>query len=391
MKKKKIAILGSTGSIGKSLIKIIKKDKKNFDVRLLSAEKNHKLLLKQAKLLNVKNLIISNLKSYHIIKKKLKGNNIRVFNNYQNLNKIFPSKIDYTMSAISGLEGLYPTKNIIKYTKLIAIANKETIICAWNILKKEIDQNKTEFIPVDSEHFSLWFALKGLNSSNVKKIYLTASGGPFENYPINKLQGVRIVDALKHPNWRMGKKISIDSATMMNKVFEIIEAKNLFNVDYDKLSILIHPKSYIHAIVQFNSGLTKLVAHDTDMKFPIFNTIYHNFQKKIKFKDLDLIKLNGLNLKKVNLKRFPSVKIIRYLTKNLTLFNTVVVSANDTLVDLYLKKKIKFTDIQKKLFTIIKSSEFTKYKRIKPKKINEILNLNCYVSSRINSMFIKKI
>ncbi len=292
------------------------------------------------------------------------------------------------MSAISGLEGLYPTKQIIKHTKLIAIANKESIICAWDILKKILQKNKTKFIPVDSEHFSLWFALKGISPSNVRKIYITASGGPFANYPINKLKKVKISEALNHPNWKMGKKISIDSATMMNKVFEIIEAKNLFNINYKKLSILIHPKSYIHAIVQFNSGLTKIIAHDTDMKFPIFNTIYPDLNKTIKFKDLDIAKLNSLNLKKVNDDRFPSVKIIKLLSNNLTLFNTVIVSANDSLVNLYLKKKINFTEIQNKLFKIIKSSQFIKYKRIKPKNINEILKLNYYVSSKINSMSI---
>ncbi len=386
--KKQIAILGSTGSIGKTLIKIINSDKKNFEIKLLSAKKNYKELLKQAKLLKVKNLIISDIQSYNKLKKKLNKSNVKIFNNYDNLKKIFPSKIDYTMSAISGLEGLYPTKQIIKHTKLIAIANKESIICAWDILKKILQKNKTKFIPVDSEHFSLWFALKGISPSNVRKIYITASGGPFANYPINKLKKVKISEALNHPNWKMGKKISIDSATMMNKVFEIIEAKNLFNINYKKLSILIHPKSYIHAIVQFNSGLTKIIAHDTDMKFPIFNTIYPELNKTIKFKDLDIAKLNSLNLKKVNDDRFPSVKIIKLLSNNLTLFNTVIVSANDSLVNLYLKKKINFTEIQNKLFKIIKSSQFTKYKRIKPKNINEILKLNYYVSSKINSMSI---
>ncbi len=384
--KKKIAILGSTGSIGKTLINIIEKDKEKFEIKLLTAQKNYKELLKQAKKFNVKNLIISNLNSYEKLRKKLNKTNIRIFNNYDNFDKIFSSKIDYTMSAISGLEGLYPTKEIIRHTKLIAIANKESIICGWDILKKSLRENNTKFIPVDSEHFSLWFALKGIDSSNVKKIYLTASGGPFENYSLNKLRKVKISEALKHPNWKMGKKISIDSATMMNKVFELIEAKNIFNLDYTKLSILIHPKSYIHAIVLYKSGLIKIIAHDTNMKFPIFNTIYPDFNKEIKFNDLDINTLNSLNFKKVNQEIFPSVKIIKLLTKNLTLFNTVLVSANDTLVNLYLKKKIKFTEIQKNLFKILKSTEFDKYKRIKPKKINEILKLNCYVSSKINLM-----
>jgi len=383
--KKKIAILGSTGSIGKSLIKIISKDKNNFEIVLISANKNHKDLLKQAKFFNIKNLIISDYDSYKILKKKLYKTNVRVFNDYSSLNKIIRKKLDYTMSAIGGLKGLNPTKQIIKHTKLIAIANKESIICAWNILNNELKKNHTKFIPVDSEHFSLWFALNGLNTQKVKKIYLTASGGPLINYPIKKFKNIKINKALKHPNWKMGKKISIDSATMMNKVFELIEARNLFDIDYKKLSILVHPKSYIHAIVLFNSGLIKLIAHDTDMKYPIFNTIYSNTNKSIEFKKLDLKKLNNLDFKKVNLNKFPSVKILKLLTKELTLFNTILVSANDALVELYLKKKIKFTDINKKLLKIIKTPEFTKFKRIKPKNINQILKLNDHVSSKIYS------
>ena len=308
-----------------------------------------------------------------------------MFNDYSSLNKIIRKKLDYTMSAIGGLEGLNPTKQIIKYTKLIAIANKESIICAWNILNNELKKNHTKFIPVDSEHFSLWFALNGLNTEKVKKIYLTASGGPLINYPIKKFKNIKINKALKHPNWKMGKKISIDSATMMNKVFELIEARNLFDIDYKKLSILVHPKSYIHAIVLFNSGLIKLIAHDTDMKYPIFNTIYFNTNKSIEFKKLDLNKLNKLDFKKVNLNKFPSVKILKFLTKELTLFNTILVSANDALVELYLKEKIKFTDINKKILKIIKTPEFIKYKRIKPKNINQILKLKDHVSSKIYS------
>ena len=171
------------------------------------------------------------------------------------------------MGAITGIEGLYPTINIIKYTKYLALANKESIICGWNLIEKNLKKYKTNFIPVDSEHFSIWYAIKN-NQHEIDKIILTASGGPFHKTPIKKLKNIKISDALKHPNWSMGKKISIDSATMMNKVFEVIEAKNIFKLNYDNLSILTHPSSYVHAIVKFKSGLIKLVAHDTDMEYP---------------------------------------------------------------------------------------------------------------------------
>ena len=176
--KKKIAILGSTGSIGKNLINVIKKDKKNFEIVLLSAEGNYKELLKQAKYFNVKNLIITNENSYTKIKKYTFTKNIKIFNNFDNFKKIFKTKVDYTMSSITGIQGLKPTIDIIKYSKKIAIANKESIICGWNLINKELRKNNTEFIPVDSEHFSLWYALKNIDANNIEKIYLTASGGP---------------------------------------------------------------------------------------------------------------------------------------------------------------------------------------------------------------------
>ena len=285
--KKKIAILGSTGSIGKTLINIIKQDKINFEIVLLSADGNYKELLKQAKYFKVKNLIITNKNSYQKIKKDKFTKKIKIFDNFDNYKKIFKKKIDYTMSAITGIEGLKPTIDMIKYTKKIAIANKESIICGWNLIEKKLKKHKTKFVPVDSEHFSIWYALRDVDKSLVEKIYITASGGPFLNTPLNKLKKANINQAIKHPNWKMGKKISIDSATMMNKVFEIIEAKKIFNLSYDKLSILIHPKSYVHAIVKFKNGLTKLVVHDTNMKIPIANSLYAS-SKIINSKSINL-------------------------------------------------------------------------------------------------------
>ena len=386
--RKKIAILGSTGSIGNSLLNIIKKDKKKFEVVLLTANKNYKDLLKQVKTFNVKNLIIIEKKGYLFLKKKLKK--INIYNNFESFEKIFKKKIDYTMSAISGLDGLIPTNKIIKHTKLIAIANKESIICGWNILQKELKKNNTQFVPVDSEHFSIWYGLKDINYLNnsknlIKNLYLTASGGPLINFPVNKLKDVKINQALKHPNWKMGKKISIDSATMMNKVFEIIEAKNIFNIEYKKLSILIHSKSYVHAIIELKNGLIKIIAHDTNMQIPIFNTLYTTTNKSFNSNKLQIDKLNNLELKNVDQKKFPYVKIIKFLPKKTSLFETVLVSANDTLVNLFLSKKIRYTDMQKILFKLISKNEFKKFKQLRPKNIKEIIDLSNYVHFKITS------
>ena len=377
--KTKISILGSTGSIGQTLLNIVKKDRKNFEILLLTADKNYKLLLKQAKEFNVKNLIVTNKKKFYLIKKDSIKLNINIYNNFNDLNKIFKNKIDYTMNSITGISGLEPTLNIIKYSKRIAIANKESIICGWNLINKELKKNNTTFIPVDSEHFSLWYGIQNLKINNIEKMFLTASGGPFKDLPLKLFNHIKISQALKHPNWKMGNKISIDSATMINKIYEVIEAKNIFNISYKKIRILIHPKSYVHAILKFNNGLTKIIVHDTTMKIPIFNTLYLNNFKKLKTKKIDINILNNLDLKEVNLKRYPMIKLLNLLPSKQSLFETVVVSANDTLVELFLNNKIKFTDIQKKLFHIVNKKIFLKYKKRQPKKIEEIIKLNNYV------------
>ena len=379
----KIAILGSTGSIGKSLLESLKKDKKKFKIILLSSNKNYKELFKQAEKFNVKNLIIKDKQCYEKIKKKRDYNKFNIYNDYNNFKKIFKNKIDYVMSSISGIEGLEPTMKIIKHTKKIAIANKESIVCAWNLINKELMKNKTQFIPVDSEHFSLWYALRNVHKSKIEKIYLTASGGPLLKTSPSNLKNIKLAQALKHPTWTMGKKISIDSCTMMNKVFEVIEAKHLFGISYKQIKILTHPNSYIHAIVKFKNGLIKIIAHDTTMKIPIFNTVNSDSNGMIKTDMLNLKKLNNQELKEINFNLFPLVKILNQLPAQLSLYETVLISANDHLVDLFLKNKIKYFQIQKYLLKIIKNKDFIKYKKIKPKNIEDIMFVKNNVSSKI--------
>jgi 1-deoxy-D-xylulose-5-phosphate reductoisomerase len=218
----------------------------------------------------------------------------------------------------------------------------------------------------------------------IDKLYLTASGGPFYNLPLNKFRNIKIKHALKHPNWTMGKKISIDSATMMNKVFEIIEAKKIFNINYNNLSILIHPKSYVHSILKFKNGFSKIIIHDVDMKIPIYNTLYPINKINIKTKNLDIKILNKLSFDPINTNRFPVVKILDMMPTKSSLFETILVSANDELVRLFLNNKIKFNDINKKLLKFITKSEFSSYKKITPTSINDILKLDEYVRLKIN-------
>ena len=381
--KKKIAILGSTGSIGKQTLKIIKKDKKNFDVVLLSTNKNTKLILEQAKEFNVKNIVIKNYESYLKFKKKIKY--LKVHKNFDNLEQFIKKKIDYTMCAITGLEGLKPTLKIVKHTKTIAIANKESIICGWCLINKQLQKHKTKFIPVDSEHFSIWSVIRDLNSSVVENIIITASGGPFFN---NKNNSLKITPKLasSHPNWKMGAKISVDSSTLMNKVFEIIEAKKIFNIELKKFKILIHPKSYVHAIVKLKNGLIKIVAHDTDMKIPITNSLYLNENKFIKTKKINVKILNNLKLTEVNKKQFPLIKLLKAVPKNNTLFETLLVSMNDELVSLFLNKKISYDQISKNLLSRINSKSFSKFKRKKLNNLAQIEKLNNFVRLKTKTL-----
>ena len=384
--KKKIAILGSTSSIGKSLLSIIKNDKKKFEIKLLTANTNYKDLIKQAKKFNVKNIIITDPNSFNKAKIYCINKNLNVYQNFNDLKKILPKKLDYVMSAISGIEGLIPTFEIINRTKIIAIANKEAIICGWEFIKKELKRNKTKFIPVDSEHFSLWSLLQNSKTNDIEKIYITASGGPFLNLPKKSFSKITVRKALKHPNWKMGKKITIDSATLMNKVFEVIEAKNIFDIPYKKISILTHPNSYIHSIIKFKNGLTKILAHDPDMRIPIFNSLYFNKSEITRTKPVNLHFLNNLKLKNVNTSKFFLTKTIANLPQKSSLYETILITVNDYLVYKFLENRISFKDLMQMIQKFSNLKEFQKFKKIKAKNIEDIYRLRDYVSLKMNSL-----
>ena len=376
--KKKIAILGSTGSIGASTLNIIKKDKKNFEVVLLSTKSNFNKVFKQAIEFKVKNVVIKN--NINVFwKKKFDQKKIKIFNNFADFNKIFKSKLDYSINAISGLDGLEPTIRIIKHTKIIGIANKESIICGWNLIHKELIKYKTKFIPIDSEHFSIFKLIEDKSKNNIQKIIITASGGPFLKKKIDKK--IKIKDALNHPNWKMGKKISIDSATLMNKVFEVIEAKKIFDINLNKIQIIINPNSYIHASIIFKNGTIEMLAHETKMEIPIFNSIYDENIKNYPTKNIDIKKMNNLNFSIPSDKKFKTIKILNLIPDKDSLFETVLISTNDELVDMFLKGKIKYNQLLANLLKIINFKKFEKYCKVSPKSVNQIYNTRDLVRS----------
>ena len=384
--KKRIAILGSTGSIGKYTLDIIRKDKKNFQIILLTANRNYKQLIKQANEFKVKNILIYDDKYYEYTKEKLKYKKINIFSRKNKLSEIFNRKIDYTMSAISGLDGLKPTLEVIKFSKTIGIANKESIICGWYLIKKKLKKYNTKFIPIDSEHFSIWNLTREYSNNDIEEIILTASGGPLLNSSIRFQKTITPEKAVMHPNWKMGKKISVDSANLMNKVFEIMEANRMFNFDLEKYKILIHPQSYVHAIIKFKNGLIKMLLHDVDMKIPIFNSIYDDKLKYIASKKINSKTLNNLNFYEVDKTKFPSIKLLKKISKENTLYDTVITIANDELVKLFLQHKISLRQVVTNLVKIINLKEYKKYFSKKPTSLNKIYKVSQLVRLKTNGI-----
>ncbi len=387
--KKKIIILGSTGSIGKSTLEVIKRNIKDFDIHLLSANNNYKQLINQAKTFKVKNVLIRNKNLFKKVQYSLRNYPINVYTGDTPLKKIISKKMDYTMCAIVGIAGLQPTLDAIKLSKTVAIANKESIICAWNILSREIKKYKTIVQPVDSEHFSIKELTKNISDNEIEEIIITASGGPFLNLSLSKLKKVKPRQAINHPNWSMGKKISIDSANLMNKVFEVIEASKIFNFDKNKYRIVIHPQSYVHSIIRFKNGLIKMILYNTDMKIPISNILYGKKNHASNIKKIDINKLNKLKFQDVNVKQFPSVKLIEKSLNLGLLAPTILNASNEVLVDQFLSNKIGFLDIVKKLKFIFKDKDFKKYARRKLSTIKDIKIADNWARLKTNDMCVR--
>ena len=368
--KKKISILGSTGSIGLSTLKIIDKKKGFFKPFIFSANKNYNLIKKQILKYKPNYFIINDENTYIKISKYFKKNKIKILKSFDEL-KIKKVK-NISISAIPGIAGLNPTLESIKFSTKVLLANKEAIICGWDLILKESKKYKTKLIPIDSEHFSVLKLLENQDFDEIKKIYITASGGPFLNYKPSKLKKVNAIDALKHPKWKMGKKISIDSSTLMNKIFELVEAQKIFNLPNYKLDIVIHPNSLVHAILVLKNGIKKFIYHETSMIIPLANAI---FDSKIYidqfYKIKKLPEFENLLFKKVNKKIFPAINLKERINR-LPSTPIIVNAANEVLVDLFLKKKVGFLDINKTIMAIFKDRNFKKYAIKKPKNISQI-------------------
>jgi len=384
-KKKSLAILGSTGSIGTTTLDLIKNFKKNFKIDLLCCNKNKILIHKQIKKYSPKFVIINDLKVYNFFLKIKFGKKIKFFKNINEFDAFNNKKkyiFDKTILGVSSIDGLKYSFSFIKYSKEILIANKETIVCGGKFFLDESKKYSCKITSIDSEHFCLANTLKFFKSNQIKKIYLTASGGPFLNKNKSEISKIDPRFALKHPNWNMGKKISIDSATMANKGLEVMEASILFNINPKKIAIKIHKESKVHSIVTLNNGLVYLVAHNTSMKIPILNSLLDNyefdtgvnfFENKSFIFTFDEKKIN--NFKMVSL----AYKALEYGQRGCIFFNVI----NDYLVSLYLQKKIFFFEIYHKLNKVMNNRKLLPYFRRKIKNLDEIYETLSFAKSHI--------
>ena len=348
MKKKKIAVLGSTGSIGVQALKIIKEFSENFELSLISANSSDRLLLEQALFFQPKHVIINTESGYSYIKKNLKSPFTKLHLGDQALCDLIESEdFDIVLVAIVGFAALLPTISAIKSGKKIALANKETLVVAGQIISSLVEKHDGNIIPVDSEHSAIFQCIQGESFDSVKNIILTASGGPFRGYNKQQLENVSLKNALKHPNWNMGAKITIDSATLMNKGFELIETKWLFDVSFEKIKVVVHPESIIHSLVEYQDGSVIAQLGEPSMYIPILYAL--NFPKRIKSSapKLDLIKIKSLNFEKPNKKVFRHLDLAYEAIKFGGSYGCVLNASNEVAVSAFLKEKIRFIDMIK--------------------------------------------
>uniref|UniRef100_UPI0032178B49 1-deoxy-D-xylulose-5-phosphate reductoisomerase n=1 Tax=uncultured Draconibacterium sp. TaxID=1573823 RepID=UPI0032178B49 len=341
--KKRIAILGSTGSIGTQSLEVIAQNPEDFEVEVLTANNNVDLLIQQAKQFQPNVVVIANKEKYAFVAEALQDEDIKVYAGADALNQVVEmDTIDLVLTAMVGYSGLVPTYNAVKAGKNIALANKETLVVAGEIITKAALENKVELLPVDSEHSAIFQCLVGEFMNPIEKIYLTCSGGPFRGRTLGELQNVTVDDALDHPNWDMGAKITIDSATLMNKGFEMIEAHWLFGLPSSKIDVVVHPQSIIHSIVQFEDGSMKAQMGLPDMKLPIQYAM--GFPKRIKN---NFPRFNFLDYPSLSFEQ-PNTKIFRNLAFSFEAMDKggnvpcVLNAANEVVVEAFLTRKIGF-------------------------------------------------
>ncbi len=341
--KKRLAILGSTGSIGTQSLEVVSQNPEAFEVEVLTANNNVDLLITQAKTFQPNAVVIANKNKYAYISDALKNEPIKVYAGQDALNQVVQMEtVDMVITAMVGYSGLIPTYHAVKAGKNIALANKETLVVAGEIITKIAREQKVEILPVDSEHSAIFQCLVGEFMNPVEKIYLTCSGGPFRRKSMEELKHVTVENALAHPNWDMGAKITIDSATLMNKGFEVIEAHWLFGLPSSKIEVIVHPQSIIHSIVQFEDGSMKAQIGLPDMKLPIQYAIGFPYRIKNEFPRFNFLDYPTLEFEPPNTKIFRNLALSFEALDKGGNMPCILNAANEVVVEAFLKHKISF-------------------------------------------------
>lgn len=358
--KRVIAILGSTGSIGTQTLQVVEEHPECFEVYALTAKSRVDELIEQARKFNPEAVVIADETKYEQLKEALADLPIKVYAGYEAICEIVQSEpIDVVVTAMVGFSGLRPTIEAIKAGKAIALANKETMVVAGELITRLANEYKVPIMPVDSEHSAIFQCLAGEEHNRIEKLILTASGGPFRTFTAEQLEKVTKEQALKHPNWSMGAKITIDSATMMNKGFEVMEAKWLFGIEAKDIEVVVHPQSVIHSMVQFADGAVKAQLGTPDMRLPIMYALSYPTRLGSSFERLDFGKLGELTFEKPNLELFPN---LRHAYDALAMGGNmpcVVNAANEVCVAAFLADRIKFTDMSRIIERAMQSADFT--------------------------------
>ena len=374
-KKIKIAVVGSTGSVGKTSLKVISQYPEKFKVEFLACDKNFSIIQKQIKLFSPKYVYVNNFRVFELLKKKPNYKKIIFIHTLENLARLKNIlKFDKAILAGPGFDGLDFSFLFIKFCNEILVANKESIICGGNILLQKSKNYNCKISSIDSEHYCIGQFL----NNHIDKIYVTASGGPFLGKNKKNYSHASIKEVTNHPRWSMGKKISVDSATLVNKIFELIEAHVLFDIPYNKLKIKIHKQSLVHAAIVFKNGLTNLVMHDTRMDIPIRNSLFDNTFFLHKKNNFPLPSNISLDFNEKDLSQFEILKtgyrILRQGHRSWILFNVI----NDILVNKFLNKEIFFYEIVKNLIKIFNTKKINSYTKNKVKNFNDIKKIIKY-------------
>ena len=359
--KKRIAILGSTGSIGTQALEVIEEQKDMFDVEVLSANSNSQLLIKQSILHRPNSVVIVDENKYDEVFKELNPLNIKVYSGSESLEQIVCSdNIDVVLTALVGYSGLLPTISAIKSGKKIALANKETLVVAGGLINNLCKSSPSEIIPVDSEHSAIYQCLVGEERNPIEKIILTASGGPFRGRSRDELVNITREQALKHPNWSMGAKITIDSATLMNKGLEVIEAKWLFDLTPEQIDVVVHPQSIIHSAVQFQDGSIKAQLGLPDMKLPIQYALGFPERLKNNFKRFDFFQYPNLTFEKPDTDTFKNLALAYKAMEKGGNAPCVLNAANEIAVEAFLNNKIGFLNMFDLIGNCLEKTNFVK-------------------------------